>query len=133
MSTPKVTRKYIAFVSDVLVQSIGSGGYFPYPEPTKKIAHAERAEGCAGWIRQGEISGAFYGCNAPDTHMYGDDHARAIVKLTGYRERAILRHLDNIETYKDGNYTVVKFSGGNQFFKLISDNLHDLHSWRVSC
>ena len=129
MSSTKVSRKYITNSSNVLVQSIGSGGHFPYPEPTIKYAHAERVEGCAGWIRQGEISGALYGCNAPDDHMYADDHAQAIVEI-GNRERAIIRHLETIETYKDGNYTVVKFTGSGLFFKVISD---DLYNWRVTC
>lgn len=129
MSSTKVSRKYITSSSDILVQSIGSGGNFPYPEPTIKCAHAERAEGCAGWIRKGEISGALYGCNAPDGHMYADDHAQARVEIED-RERAILRNLEAIETYKDGNYTVVKFTGTDMFFKVISD---DLYNWRVSC
>lgn len=124
----RVTRKYIRNHSDVLVDSIGYGGRFPYPEPTHKVAHAECAEGCAGWMREGDISGAIYGCDGRSSAMWGDDVPGAVVSI-GARERAVLEKFDHIVTGRDGEYSVVTFiADDGSMFAVGSDNCHD---WRI--
>lgn len=109
-SIPRLSKKAIYQQADINTDSIGAT-YFPYPEPTEKVAYSCGIYGCTAVLRQGRESGTLYAsgpyANSDGWAPYG------FRESFGNREREIIARLDHIEQDEPGE-------GGRAVFSFVS-------------
>lgn len=116
---------------DVL-QIIRAAGvsYFPWFEGNEKVAYAHCAEGWAGSLRRGNLSGLLYAVTDYGNDIYSP--GRYALDL-GARETAVMQRLDHVEVLqnrRETGYAVIKFAAedGHSFTVSCTD---DGHNWTV--